>query len=152
MGDTATITFINPFQKSLLLVRWGNALLDLTATKLVLGQPGLSNISFPVTEACLGGCTVTVVLTAPRGQTIQVPTLLPISVLFDPDMPAAIVQTIDLSVPQTPAKLNVAVESDASVVAPGSEAGFSVDLTDMQGNPVQGTFHAINLVFDEFCR
>lgn len=138
VGDMAVLTFINPFESSLLLVRWGNDLLDLTTSKLVPGSLGLSNVTIPVTESCLGGTSATIVLTAPRGETVKVPALLPLSVLFDPNMPVAIVHTTHLNVPEHPKMLNVAVTIDAAVAAPGGTAGLSVELTDGQGMAVQG--------------
>jgi len=138
VGDSAVVSFFNPFSQSKLLVRFGKSWADSKFT-FQDGSWGLQTLSFPLTSACLGGCSVTIFVVAPRGQTIQLPTPVPTSILFDVSNPSfQSAAQIYLNVVEEAEHLSVAIALDRDIVEPGKPAGFTVSVKDAQGSPVQG--------------
>lgn len=137
-GDTASFNFYSPFTGARALLVWGNRLSRRSRTTGVL-PAGSQSLMVDVGEECIGGCTVSIVISSPtQSGGIMLPVDLATSSLFDATLPQRIVSQHILSVGSASGQLTVSVAVDDADLTPGSAAGFMVSLTDDAGAAVSG--------------
>ncbi|KAG2494914.1 hypothetical protein HYH03_006849 [Edaphochlamys debaryana] len=165
-GDVATLTFQNPYPSARVLLLWGNDYgLRSQALPAGPGVPqGLVSLSVgPLGPECLGGCTVTAVLDAPRAPPSALPLppadQLRVSKLYDPRGPRSHAMSLQLSVVAANSlavEAKVAAAGGSSIkdvdgttvlaVEPGTETQITVSV-DGVSKPVEVTLYAVDKAF-----
>jgi uncharacterized protein YfaS (alpha-2-macroglobulin family) len=137
-GDTAKFSFYNPFANARALIMWGNQISEQHTLTELLGT-GAQTFEVPIGDECIGGCGVTIIVSSPvQEAAIQLPANLATSLLFDPKLPQRIVSQHMLPIVGADREIEVDVQVDEAELTPGSEAGFTIRLTDANGDPVAG--------------
>jgi len=138
LGETASFHFLNPFKNASALLVWGNGLGGRSLVTALATGP--QTLQLPIGDECFGGCRATIVVSSPAQPEASpaLPVDLATSALFDSRLPRRIVSQHALDVIDDSRKLSVTVQLDVPVLAPGSEAGLTVTLTDASGNPAAG--------------
>ncbi|KAG2494912.1 hypothetical protein HYH03_006847 [Edaphochlamys debaryana] len=165
-GDVATLTFQNPYPSARVLLLWGNDYgLRIQALPAGPGVPqGLVSLSVgPLGPECLGGCTVTAVLDAPRAPPSALPLppadQLRVSKLYDPRGPRSHAMSLQLSVVAANSlavEAKVAAAGGSSIkdvdgttvlaVEPGTETQITVSVHGAS-KPVEVTLYAVDKAF-----
>ena len=135
VGDTAVLRFHNPLETPMqALVLWGNEL-GQRAPVLATVDPGAAQIALPTTQECVGGCGVLLSLAAKADPDRTLP--VPASPLLDATNP--MLATFDLRldvVPASSGELQLTIAPNVTVATPGSTAGFTISVSNLQGEPV----------------
>jgi len=131
-SDTAMLSFHNPFNKSRLLLTWGDRIKK--NMKQVMLETGQVTIDVPLAQECTKGCNLAAILHVPRigKDALVMPVPIPISPLFDLHAPRSVFQILPISVITKDVQLgiNLQVHAVDSVALPGSETQVSVSLID----------------------
>jgi len=137
-GENAKLTFQFPYKQGVALITWGNAFeIRRFQQKLQLGE---ETVSIPIGEECsFGGCTVHLTINVPKNSELNLPIPVPISKLFDPKNANSFFLTHHLSVMESKSRnIELSINLEKPIVAPGSETTIGVELRNEDGSPVKG--------------
>lgn len=160
-GETATLSFNNPFEGASLLAWLGSPasafgedarspparevqIIELSAAA------GYEEVELPITEACSVRCGLTVMLVAPpQSVDAALPVAVPVSALLDVTAPRSVVAGMEINVRATSsgsgtplllgdaAALSVSVELAEDVAEPGDDVAVDLLVTNSAGEPVE---------------
>ena len=125
-----------PYPEARGILIWGDDLESQYKT-VYFREPGLQVISFQPGRECLNGCRAKLALSAPRREIdleIDIPTEFDfdLGLPFEGEPSEVVVSIEDDEVPFT---LDVQIESEASVVTPGSNTTIQLSVQKCPGNP-----------------